>query len=359
MSSQDQNLKIVLTGGGTAGHVMPHIALLPYFKQNNLTPIYIGSKGIEKTLIEKQGVPFYQIQVGKLRRYFSIENLTDIFRLIIGLFQSFFLLVKIRPHIVYSKGGFVSVPVAIAAKLLNIPVVTHESDLTPGLANKIIAKFSTLILYSFPDTAPYLHGKAAKLVGIPVRQDLLAGDAARGKAISGFDPQSQLPTILVMGGSLGAQRINDALAKALPELSQHFQIIHITGKGKAISPAVGQKNYKNFEFLNEELKDVMAAADLIISRSGANSIFEFLRLAKPMILIPLEIGSRGDQVDNAECFEKHGLALVLREKELNEHSLLAAIHKLRSKQQLVKSHEFPENPEKLIMDSLQTCLRNK
>lgn len=358
--NDNQAIKIVLTGGGTAGHVMPHIALLPYLKQQGWTPIYIGSKGIEKNLIARYQLPFFEIRVGKLRRYLSWENVTDIFRLMIGLIQSCYFLFKIKPQIVYSKGGFVSVPVAVAAKMLRIPVVTHESDLTPGLANRIIARFSNVILYSFPETGKYLNKYSAKLVGIPVRQDLLTGDASLGKKLCGFSFDSELPTILVMGGSLGAQRINDALAKALPELVKSYGVIHITGKGKGIATYFSHPNYKSFEFLNEELKDILAAADVVISRSGANSIFEFLRLAKPMILIPLEIGSRGDQVDNARCFHEYGFAAVIREADLSEQKLLSVIEQVFLDRNLFKekllANSFPAQPELLIIDSLRKCL---
>lgn len=348
--------KVVLTGGGTAGHVMPHIALLPLMKNEGWELFYLGSKGIEKNLIEPLGIPFYQIQVGKLRRYFSLENMTDIFRLLIGIIQSFWYLMRIKPQLVFSKGGFVSVPVSIAAKVLRIPVVTHESDLTPGLANRIISRFSNLILTSFPETERFLQKYPSRLVGIPVRHELLEGNLEEGLKICGFKPD--LPRVLVMGGSLGAQRINDALLKALPSLVERFQVIHITGQGKALD--YQHSNYKGFEFLGGELKHVFAAADVIVSRSGANSIFEFLRLEKPMILIPLEFGSRGDQVDNAACFERNGYAKVLREADLNSSSLESSIEELVKERETLskKFHNrvFPESPEDLVLQCLVSVM---
>jgi UDP-N-acetylglucosamine--N-acetylmuramyl-(pentapeptide) pyrophosphoryl-undecaprenol N-acetylglucosamine transferase len=315
---------LVLTGGGTAGHVMPHVAMLQSYADAGYAVAYIGSDGIEKKLIKSQavGINFYQIQVGKLRRYVSIKNLTDIFRILIGFFQSLAILRKLKPALVFSKGGFVSVPVAYAARALGIPVVSHESDLTPGLANKLIAPIASKLLYSFPESKAFLPASRSQLVGIPVRRELFQGDKKRAREFLGFKG-TNLPVILVMGGSLGAQRINSVLSDALPELLIKFQIIHITGKGKQID--VSHDNYRSYEFLNEQLGDVMELSDLVVSRAGANSIFEFLALKKPMILIPLEAGSRGDQIQNANCFQKMGVATVLREVDLDKKTFIEAI----------------------------------
>jgi UDP-N-acetylglucosamine--N-acetylmuramyl-(pentapeptide) pyrophosphoryl-undecaprenol N-acetylglucosamine transferase len=323
LSENDKPL-LVLTGGGTAGHVMPHIAMLQTYVDAGFRLAYIGSDGIEKSLIESQKEPisFHQIQVGKLRRYISLKNVTDVFRIVIGFLQSLIILRKLRPALVFSKGGFVSVPVAYAAKLLGIPIVSHESDLTPGLANKLITPIASKLLYSFPESKPYLPEARSQLVGIPVRQKLLEGDKNRARDFLGFGAE-QKPTILVMGGSLGAQKINETLLEILPKLVERYQLVHVTGKGKKID--FSHANYRGFEFLNEELGDVMALCDLVISRAGANSIFEFLALKKPMILIPLEAGSRGDQIQNANCFQKMGVARVVREAELGKSKLLEMI----------------------------------
>lgn len=316
--------RIVLTGGGTAGHVMPHIAMIPAYRRNGWELSYIGSSGIEKSLIEKEGIPYHTIQTGKLRRYLSIQNFTDLFRILMGFVQSFQALRKIKPDIVFSKGGFVSVPVAYAAWLLRIPVVSHESDLTPGLANKLIAPFCRFLFYAFPDTADFIRVKDKAEAGIPVRPSLYRGDKDRGLKRCDFDRTSRV--LLVMGGSLGAERINKALQEALPELIQSWQVVHLTGKGKGI--AFNHPRYKAFEFISDGLEDILAAADVVISRAGANSLFELKALKKPMLLIPLEIGSRGDQIHNAKSFAKQGWAMVLSERELSPETLKNHLNRL-------------------------------
>lgn len=317
--------RIVLTGGGTAGHVMPHLAMLPLYKGLDWELIYIGSSGIEKDLARDAGLTYYTIQTGKLRRYFSLENFFDIFRLIVGVLQSFQLLLKLKPDLVFSKGGFVSVPVAFAAWVLRIPVVSHESDLTPGLANRLIEPFCSIIFHAFPETARYLKAKRKLQAGIPVRDVLFRGDAQAGRALCGFQ-EADRKTILVMGGSLGAERINLCLQEILPNLVSSYNVVHLTGKGKQL--AFTHERYKAFEYVSGGLENIFACADLVVSRAGANSLFELKALRKPMLLIPLEIGSRGDQVHNAKSFEKMGWAQVLSEKELSPESLEAAIRKL-------------------------------
>ena len=319
----DKKKKLVLTGGGTAGHVMPHIALLPPFAREGWQLFYIGSGGIEQEIMAGTGIPFRTIQAGKLRRYFSWQNFIDIFRVVIGFVQAAGYLAAIRPALVFSKGGFVSVPVCLAARVLRIPVVSHESDLTPGLANRIIGRFARLILYAFPQTGSYLGNTPSRLVGLPVRDSLLRGNAARGRAFCGFPANEQRPVYLVMGGSLGAQKINEALAGILPDLVRDRGVIHITGKGKGI--AFEHPWYRAFEYVQDELPDLFAAADYVVSRAGANSIFEFLALQKPMLLIPLEAGSRGDQVHNARSFVENDWAKVLREKDLSGPALQQAM----------------------------------
>lgn len=320
-----QRATICLTGGGTAGHVTPHFALLPGLRGRGWNVFYVGSSGMEKAMVEAQGIEFYTIQSGKLRRYLSVQNVVDVFKVLIGFLQTLVLFVRRRPGVVFSKGGFVSVPVAAAAWVLRIPVVSHESDMTPGLATKLIAPLARKILFTFPDTKRHLP-ETALHVGSPVRAELFVGDRERGLQLCGFDPDEVLPTWLVMGGSLGAQRINEALKGILPWLTQRARVIHITGAGKAIGFA--SPRYKAFEFVREELKDIFAATDFVVSRAGANSIFEFLALRKPMLLIPLEQGSRGDQVINAGAFEANGWAQVLREAQLTPDAFKAALDKL-------------------------------
>ena len=326
---------IVLTGGGTAGHVMPNLALLPKLKGAGFDVVYVGSAGVEKNLAASAGLPFYQISTGKLRRYLSLQNFLDIGRIIVGLFQAIGLMLKLRPSIVFSKGGFVAVPVTLAAWICRIPVVTHESDYSPGLANKIIAPFSKTILYTFPETSKFLLPEKSHLVGTPVREDLFRGKAERGRALCGFSDQK--PILLVMGGSQGAQRINEALKAILPKLILKFNVVHLTGKGKSIG--FNGDGYRSFEFLGEELKDVLAAADLVVSRAGANSIFEFLALRKPMLLVPLEVGSRGDQVLNAKSFTGKGWALTLPETQMTGELLEKAIQELNSNSKIIVKNQ--------------------
>jgi UDP-N-acetylglucosamine--N-acetylmuramyl-(pentapeptide) pyrophosphoryl-undecaprenol N-acetylglucosamine transferase len=316
--------RIVLTGGGTAGHVMPNLALLPQLRAAGFDVVYIGSAGVEKGLVTAAHVPFYEISTGKLRRYFSVQNVLDVGRIIAGFFQALILMMRLRPHAVFSKGGFVAVPVTLAAWCFGVPVVTHESDYSPGLANKIITPFSRKILYTFPETAKFLPKERSEMVGTPVRQDLFSGDAERGRQLCGFGPQK--PILLVMGGSQGAQRINEALRSILPELTQNFNVVHITGKGKSIGYSA--PGYVGFEFVGEELKDVFAATDIVVTRAGANSIFEILALKKPMLLIPLEVGSRGDQVLNAKSFAAKGWALTLSESKMTGELLAESIKNL-------------------------------
>ncbi len=321
-----------MTGGGTAGHVTPHFALAPEFDKKSWSYFYIGSRGIEKDLVTSRGIRFYTISTGKLRRYLSLDNLLDVFKVLLGCVQAFFILLFHRPSVVFSKGGYVAVPVAVAARILFIPVVSHESDVTPGLATKIIAKFAKRMIYTFPATGKYLASSALQ-TGTPIRPELFDGNRKLGLKFCGFSP-SELPVILVMGGSQGAMKINAALESILPELVKNYRVIHLTGAGKGLS--FKHENYAGFEYLKDELSDVIAAADIVVSRSGANSIFEFLALRKPMLLIPLEEGSRGDQVLNAGEFEKSGWARVLREKELTADKLHAAIQALLAEKDVMK-----------------------
>lgn len=325
-TAQNKRMKLVLTGGGTAGHVMPHLAIKEALEKQGCLLFYIGSNGIEKEIINREGIQFFTIQTGKLRRYFSWQNFLDIFRVAVGVVQSCLILIYIRPFAVFSKGGFVSVPVCFAAWLLRIPVVAHESDYSPGLANRFISRFAALILYSFPETERFLPTRKSRWVGTPVRTDLSSGDRQQGLKIAGFDSLDERPVLLVMGGSTGAERINRIVVDSLPKLTKDFRVIHLTGKGKNILPS--REGYAAFEYVGEELKHLLAATDLVVGRAGANSIFEWLFLKKPMLLIPLLAGSRGDQVDNAECFKKRGWAMVLGEKNLNQESFLTSVRDL-------------------------------
>lgn len=309
--------KIVLTGGGTAGHVTPNIALIPELKKAGWEISYIGTeKGIEHNLIEREGIPFYSVRSGKLRRYLSKENIKDAFRVIRGISDAKKVLKKIKPDVIFSKGGFVAVPVVIAGGRLDIPVVIHESDLTPGLANRLSMPHAKTVCTTFPETLKYIKGKKGVYTGSPIRKELFDSNKARGLNICGFSGDK--PVILSMGGSLGAVKINNALRKALPSLIKDFQIVHLCGKGNLDESLLNMKGYKQFEYVNEELKDIFAASDVIISRSGSNSISEFLALKKPSLLIPLSTNaSRGDQILNAKSFEKQGFSKVLVEENID------------------------------------------
>ena len=299
--------KIVLTGGGTAGHVTPNIALIPTLQEAGYEVHYIGSyEGIEKTLISEMGIPYYGISSGKLRRYLSAKNFTDPFRVIKGFSQAKQLMKEIQPDIVFSKGGFVTVPVVKAAASRNIPVIIHESDMTPGLANKLCNKHAMKVCCNFPETVELFPKGKAMLTGSPIRKELTTGDRASGLNLCNFTTDK--PVIMIIGGSLGAQRINEAVRSILPKLLEGYQIIHVCGKGKMDESLIGTKGYSQFEYVKDDLKHLFAAADIVISRAGANVICELLALKKPALLIPLSAkASRGDQILNAvyprESFE--------------------------------------------------------
>ena len=306
--------KIVLTGGGTAGHVSPNIALLPYLKEAGYEVTYIGSKnGIEKNLIADFGLPYVGISTGKLRRYFDVKNFTDPFRVINGFREARKFLKKYKPDVVFSKGGFVSVPVVRAAGSLHIPCVIHESDMTPGLANKLCFHAAKKICCNFPETLEMLPAGKAVLTGTPIRGELFTGDREKGLTICGFSDDK--PVLMVMGGSQGAVSVNNAVRGNLDELLKRFQVVHLCGKGHLDASLEKTEGYRQFEYVKEDLKHLFAAADLLISRAGANAICEILALGKPSLLIPLPTkGSRGDQILNAQSFAEQGFSEVLEDE---------------------------------------------
>ena len=322
---------IVLTGGGTAGHVTPNIALIPKLKEAGYKISYIGSyDGMERKLIEDLGIPYYGISSGKLRRYFDPKNFSDPFRVVKGYFEAKKLLKKLKPNVVFSKGGFVSVPVVLAAKACKVPALIHESDMTPGLANKLCIPSAAKVCCNFPETVKCLPENKAVLTGTPIRQELLSGDAREGLKFCGFNAAK--PVILVIGGSLGSVAVNHAVRSILPELLKDFQVIHLCGKDKLDASLNGTEGYVQFEYIKDELPDLFAAADLIISRAGANAICEISALAKPNILIPLSAkASRGDQILNARSFERQGFSMVLEEEDLTKETLTSTVYKLFEK----------------------------
>ncbi len=317
-------MKIVFTGGGSGGHVTPNIAIIEEMKKDHEI-IYIGSiNGIEKKLIEDINIPYKSIETGKLRRYLSKENLKDFFKVFKGISEAKKLLKEINPDIVFSKGGFVSVPVVIGASLNKIPIVIHESDMTSGLANKIAMPFAKKICVSFEETMKNEKRKNMILTGTPVRREIFEGSKEKGYKFTGLTKDK--PIIIVMGGSLGAESVNKSVRENLDELTKEYQIIHLCGKGKVSKEHENIKGYIQYEYVSSELKDMFAVSDLIITRAGANSIFEILLLTKPNILIPLsKKASRGDQILNAESFRKQGFSYVIEEEELTSRKLSDSI----------------------------------
>ncbi|MEK4628818.1 undecaprenyldiphospho-muramoylpentapeptide beta-N-acetylglucosaminyltransferase [Solibacillus sp. FSL R7-0682] len=321
---------IILTGGGTAGHVSLNEAIIPSLIEAGYKVHYIGSHdGIEKEIIGNAfpNIPYHSISSGKLRRYFSMKNFSDPFRVMAGVGQAFSIIKKVKPTVIFSKGGFVSVPVVMAAKLANIPVVVHESDVTPGLANKIAQPFASHVFTVFKETMKHLPNDKSTNTGSIIRQQLFEGNKERGLTFCGFTTDKKV--LLVMGGSLGSVVINDALRKNLNTLLDQYQIIHLCGKGNKDASLENLKGYKQFEYVTTELPDLLYAADLVVSRAGSNSIFEFLALHKPMLLIPLSATkSRGDQILNARLFKKQGFAHVLDEDTMTTATFLAAVMQL-------------------------------
>lgn len=327
-----------MTGGGSAGHVTPNLALIPKLKEAGYEIEYIGTaNGIERKIIEQHNIKYHIISSGKLRRYFDLKNFTDPFRVIKGIKQAYDIIKKEKPNIVFSKGGFVAVPVVLGAYLNKVPVIAHESDITPGLANKLSTPYCTKICVTFPESLKKLNKNKAVLTGTPIRKELLEGSKIIGLKICGF--YDNKPVLLVIGGSLGAKAINDAVRRNIDKLLQNYNIIHICGKNNVDDKYKLKNGYRQFEYVNEELPHLMAVADVVISRAGANSIFELLALKKPSLLIPLSAkSSRGDQILNAASFERSGFSMVLKEEDLNDSSLLAKLEELyRNREKYIKN----------------------
>ena len=320
-------MKIILTGGGTAGHVTPNLALLPSLRARGHEIEYIGGKdGIEKELIEKAGVLYHGISSGKLRRYLSAKNIGDGFRVVRGLGEAMALIRRIKPDVVFSKGGFVTVPVVMAAGMLGVPVVIHESDITMGLANKIAAPFAKKICAVFPETFASLPKKKAVLAATPIRSELFSGNRFDGLGFCGLE--NDKPVLLVVGGSQGSVAINSAIRDNLDEMLAMYNIVHICG-AKNIDETINRKGYIQFGFVGAEMPHILACADIIISRAGSNSINEFAALRKPNLLIPLSRkASRGDQILNAASFEARGLSVCIQEEDLNGKTLINGLDEL-------------------------------
>ena len=346
--------KIVLTGGGTAGHVTPNIALLPYLKEAGYDIYYIGSKnGIEKQLIQDYKIPYTGISTGKLRRYFDLKNFTDPFRVVNGFFEARRALKKIRPDVVFSKGGFVSVPVVRAAHSLKIPCIIHESDMTPGLANKLCFGAAAKVCCNFPETVKTLPAGKAVLTGTPIRDELFTGDREKGLSLCGFTADK--PVIMIMGGSQGAVAVNKAVRNHLDELLKDFQVVHLCGKDHLDPFLEGKAGYKQFEYVKEDLKHIFAATDLMISRSGANAICEILALQIPNILVPLAAGSRGDQVLNANSFARQGYSVVVATDDLDS-KITETVKEVYENRQAFKdamAKSSQKNASRVILDLIE------
>jgi UDP-N-acetylglucosamine--N-acetylmuramyl-(pentapeptide) pyrophosphoryl-undecaprenol N-acetylglucosamine transferase len=353
--------KIILTGGGTAGHVTPNLALIPSLKEQKYDIHYIGSyQGIESQLLKRAGIPYDGISSGKFRRYFDLKNFSDPFRVLKGYWEALKLIKNYKPDVVFSKGGFVAVPVVMAAKHCKVPVIIHESDMTPGLANRLCIPSAVKVCCNFPETLPYIPKEKAVLTGSPIRKELLRGDRLTG--LSYAQLSANRPVILIIGGSIGSVTINTALRGILPKLLENYQVIHICGKGNLDESLIGIEGYVQYEYVDTPLKHLFAAADLMISRAGANSICEILALRKPNILIPLSAAaSRGDQILNARSFAKRGFSSLLEEENLTGDSLLQTITEAFANQQVfISKMEQSEqyNSVDTIIDMIESLIQN-
>lgn len=326
---------IVLTGGGTAGHVTPNLAIIPKLKELGYSVEYIGTKdGMEHNIITETGINYHIISAGKFRRYFSLKNFTDPLKIIKGISEARNILKKLKPAAVFSKGGFVGVPVVVAAHRLGIPVVLHESDYTPGLANRICIPRATKICVAFSSTLEYIPKSKGVYTGLPIREELLKGDRKKGLEHCGFNGKK--PVMLIMGGSLGAKSLNDALDAIMPKLLEKYDVIHIRGKQNMLT-SMQPMGYRQFEYVGKELPDIYAASDIMVSRAGATAVFEILALAIPALLIPLpKSASRGDQILNADYFNKHGFSYVLDQDTMTEETLMEWINKLDNDKEILR-----------------------
>lgn len=352
--------KIVLTGGGTAGHVTPNIALIPYLKKEGYDVYYIGSKGgMEEELIKKCDIPYYGVSSGKLRRYFDKKNFSDIFKVLKGIMQAKHIIRKIKPDVVFSKGGFVAVPVVVGAALNKVNVVCHESDITPGLANKLAMPFAKAVCTTFPEAVKHIKDNKGIYTGTPIRDMLFTGKKEKGLEMCGFSGNK--PVILIMGGSQGSVKVNNSVRELLSKLLPKYDIVHLCGKGNLDESLIDKEGYKQFEYISDELPDLFAMADMVISRAGSNAICEFLALHKPMLLIPLgKNASRGDQILNAESFKKQGFAEVIDEEKMTKGSLFDTINRVyENRQSYIDAMESSQASDgiKSVMDIIKAATK--
>ena len=348
---------IVFTGGGTAGHVIPSKPIILALLERGDRVTYVGSKsGLERALISDLEIEFHAIATGKLRRYLSLANLIDFCRIPVGILQAFFLIGKLHADVVFSKGGYVAVPVVAAAWLRRVPVVAHESDLTPGLATRLCLPLVATQCVNFEETV--ISTKSVVVTGTPVRQELLSGEAERAREWLQLD--SDLPVVLVVGGSLGAQKINEVVRDAIHDLTSKATIVHVCGAGNIDESLLEVPNYYPFEYIDREWGDVLAVADVVISRAGANSLYEILSLRIPNILIPLPLtASRGDQIENAELAESRGWSTVLPEEQLSPHLLVETLQKLLDGIEVLRAnlgHFGRRNSLELLLSEIDAVL---
>ncbi len=353
--------KILFTGGGSAGHVTPNVGLIETFLREGWQVSYVGSiDGIEKEIIAPLDVDYHSVSSGKLRRYFSWQNFIDPVRIVLGVVQSFLLCRRLSPDVLFSKGGFISVPVVIGAWLNRIPVITHESDITPGLANKLCFPFAAHVCVTFPETVKMLDSAKVVLTGTPVRAAILSGNAAAGRDHLGLTSDRKI--LLFFGGSLGATAINVVVHASLPQLLENFQVVHICGAGNIRTDLASLQNYHQLEYLHEQFGDLLACADLVVSRAGANSIYELLLCRKPHILVPLSrLASRGDQIVNARTFANLGYSEVIEEEDLTAESLCAKIvSTLRDSDEIIARIDRFQSPDAMavIRDLILTAVRD-
>ncbi|WP_291632456.1 undecaprenyldiphospho-muramoylpentapeptide beta-N-acetylglucosaminyltransferase [Clostridium sp.] len=337
-----------MTGGGSAGHVTPNLALIPKLKMLDYEIEYIGTKeGIERKIIEGENIKYYSISSGKLRRYFDFKNFTDPLKVVKGIFEARKIIKMQKPDIVFSKGGFVSVPVVLAAYLNKVPVIAHECDITPGLANKVAAPFCTKVCVTFPEALDKIKKGKGVVTGNPIRRELLEGSKIKAIQICGF--KDKKPVLLIIGGSLGSKAINEAIRTNLEKLILEYNVIHICGNGNFDKALQNKSGYKQFEYTKDELPHLLAAADIVVSRAGANVIFELLALRKPNLLVPLSAKtSRGDQILNARSFEKSGYSMVIQDEELTPENLEMKIKELYDDRYKYVKNMNSSNTEKSI-----------
>lgn len=348
---------LVFTGGGTAGHVTPNLALI-HVLSSEYDIQYIGSNtGVERKLVEAEGIAYHAVQSGKLRRHFSLKTALTPFKLLLGIFQSFLLVRKLKPKLVFSKGGFVALPVVIGAWLNRVPVIAHESDLSPGLANKLSFPFVNTICVTFDAGKNYFkNSDKVRVTGTPIRPELFQGSRDEGLAQCRFNQDK--PCVLVVGGSQGAQVLNNCIREQLDDLCTRFNIIHLCGAGKLDASLIGRTGYFQLEYAHQELPDLFAASDIILSRAGANALYEILALEKPHVLVPLSRRySRGDQIDNARYFQEKGVSVVLDEEKMTSRDVRDALDDVYARRELIIS-EIKALEIKSATDTLIDLIRH-